>query len=555
MRVFGVFAAGIIIPSCFLSYLGFRSLQVENILERKETEERYAAVADLLQHKVNDIIESALQEFRKDVRSSVRAGNPAQQAQSLLGISTIGSAPVHALVLMDARRRIVFPSRDEATRTPAPRTDARVDWGPLTREMARLERLEFVSKNIAAAVAGYEAALPRAADAPARIALLKAVAGADRKLKRYTGAEARYLELINRYDDIRDADGYPVGAVARQMLAEVYDASAQPERAVEARLDLAQGLLLGRWPIPEQDRRDLLNEIKPEIDKGLSAGAVGITEARARWLRLQALDEKLARARASADAFLKSSWPDTERKWKARGGSEEAVFRLGSGQMILVQPVENYSDREPSNLALAVVDEQPLIRAIEQAAADLEKTSGVRIDWNTLPRPPTRGLDKLTGMLRPYLRRSIAWVDPPMEFRLLENSSQPQETLRRRRQWIFFGMIALSLLVIIVGLKIMAQAIRREIEVANLKADFVANISHELRTPLSAISYIGERLSLGRYRSPEEVREFYDMLGEETGRLRELIEDVLDFSKMLDGRKAYPLAADDLASVGHEALE
>src|ERR1019366_3884234 len=98
-------------------------------------------------------------------------------------------------------------------------------------------------------------------------------------------------------------------------------------------------------------------------------------------------------------------------------------------------------------------------------------------------------------------------------------------------------MIGLSIFVIVVGLGVMAQAIRREIEVANMKADFVANVSHELRTPLSAISYIGERLSLGRYRSAEEVKEFYGMLGEETGRLRELIEDILDFSKMLDGRK------------------
>ena len=101
----------------------------------------------------------------------------------------------------------------------------------------------------------------------------------------------------------------------------------------------------------------------------------------------------------------------------------------------------------------------------------------------------------------------------------------------------------------------MRQAVKREMEVANLKADFVANVSHELRTPLTTISYVGERLNLGRYRTEEERQMFYGMLDKETHRLKDLIEDVLDFSKMLAGKKIYRQESLELAPLVQEAYE
>jgi two-component system phosphate regulon sensor histidine kinase PhoR len=99
--------------------------------------------------------------------------------------------------------------------------------------------------------------------------------------------------------------------------------------------------------------------------------------------------------------------------------------------------------------------------------------------------------------------------------------------------------------VIVIGLWMMSRAVRREVEIAQLKSDFVANVSHELRTPLSAISYIVELLDRGRFRTAEEIKDSYGMLREETRRLQELIEDVLNFSKAIGGKKVYhrePLA-------------
>ncbi len=66
-----------------------------------------------------------------------------------------------------------------------------------------------------------------------------------------------------------------------------------------------------------------------------------------------------------------------------------------------------------------------------------------------------------------------------------------------------------------------------------MKSDFVANVSHELRTPLTSIKAYCEALA-GMPRTPKEM-EFLQVIDEEGDRLIELIEDLLDVSRIQSG--------------------
>ncbi|MEK7469199.1 MAG: ATP-binding protein [Planctomycetota bacterium] len=66
-----------------------------------------------------------------------------------------------------------------------------------------------------------------------------------------------------------------------------------------------------------------------------------------------------------------------------------------------------------------------------------------------------------------------------------------------------------------------------------MKSDFVANVSHELRTPLTSIKAYCEALA-GMPRTPKEM-EFLQVIEEEGDRLIELIEDLLDVSRIQSG--------------------
>jgi two-component system phosphate regulon sensor histidine kinase PhoR len=65
-----------------------------------------------------------------------------------------------------------------------------------------------------------------------------------------------------------------------------------------------------------------------------------------------------------------------------------------------------------------------------------------------------------------------------------------------------------------------------------MRADFVANASHELRTPLAAVSGFIDTLK-GHARNDAEARErFLDIMGEEAGRMRRLIDDLLSLTRI-----------------------
>ena len=70
----------------------------------------------------------------------------------------------------------------------------------------------------------------------------------------------------------------------------------------------------------------------------------------------------------------------------------------------------------------------------------------------------------------------------------------------------------------------------------SVRREFVANVSHELRTPLTAIRGYAETLRDGALKDPEKALEFVQVIHRHAERLRELIDDLLDLSKVEQGK-------------------
>lgn len=66
----------------------------------------------------------------------------------------------------------------------------------------------------------------------------------------------------------------------------------------------------------------------------------------------------------------------------------------------------------------------------------------------------------------------------------------------------------------------------------SLRRDFVANVSHELRTPVTAIRSAAETLQLALERDPKSAARFVDIVDRNAVRLHELVEDLLDLSRI-----------------------
>jgi len=109
-------------------------------------------------------------------------------------------------------------------------------------------------------------------------------------------------------------------------------------------------------------------------------------------------------------------------------------------------------------------------------------------------------------------------------------------------------------IMILIGAWFLFRTVRREMQLARMQSDFVSSVSHELRTPLSLIRMFGETLEMGRVQSDEKKQEYYSTIVRETERLTGLVNNVLSFSRMESGQKAYQLTRVNLNSVIKQVL-
>jgi signal transduction histidine kinase len=121
-----------------------------------------------------------------------------------------------------------------------------------------------------------------------------------------------------------------------------------------------------------------------------------------------------------------------------------------------------------------------------------------------------------------------------------------------RYNYIVLG--ALSLLMA-GGVYMAYRNMSREMNLARLKSDFVANVSHELRTPLALIRLYAETLELGRLTAKEKYQEYFRIIREESERLSALINNILDFSRIEAGRKEYEFKETNLGELVRTTLE
>jgi len=114
------------------------------------------------------------------------------------------------------------------------------------------------------------------------------------------------------------------------------------------------------------------------------------------------------------------------------------------------------------------------------------------------------------------------------------------------------GMIAVLLIIIVVGIVVIAQVVAREVEIARLKSDFVSSVSHELRTPLTTIRIMAEMLALGAVPSVDKQSEYHRNIVSEAERLTRLINNVLDFARIEEGRKKFEFGLGEIADAIYE---
>lgn len=99
----------------------------------------------------------------------------------------------------------------------------------------------------------------------------------------------------------------------------------------------------------------------------------------------------------------------------------------------------------------------------------------------------------------------------------------------------------------------MEAALREQVKSERMKVDLVTNVSHDIKTPLTSIvSYV--ELLRQEQDLPEHVKEFIQILGEKSERLRNIVQDVFEVSKATAGQLPVKMEILDMGKLLRQTL-
>ncbi|MCI9555632.1 HAMP domain-containing sensor histidine kinase [Oscillospiraceae bacterium 50-16] len=86
------------------------------------------------------------------------------------------------------------------------------------------------------------------------------------------------------------------------------------------------------------------------------------------------------------------------------------------------------------------------------------------------------------------------------------------------------------------------------------QSEFISSVSHELRTPLTAITGWAETIQNGEVRSADDLRKGMGIIVSEARRLTNMVEELLEFSRIEDGRFTLSVEPLDLKAELEDAV-
>lgn len=118
--------------------------------------------------------------------------------------------------------------------------------------------------------------------------------------------------------------------------------------------------------------------------------------------------------------------------------------------------------------------------------------------------------------------------------RVAEDGNPREQEMRVRRPPLGRELLELRVRVAELGtgaILILIDDLAEERRVDAVRRDFVANVSHELKTPVGALSLLAEAV-LSSADDSEQVRHFAERMQIEATRLSQLVQDVIDLSRL-----------------------
>jgi signal transduction histidine kinase/tetratricopeptide (TPR) repeat protein len=544
-KLIGLFLLTIFLPSALLSFFGIRAIRNEHFRLTRQAETDLNEAAGYVKMGVRSRVRAVEDLLQTLVRDSVLGGTDGGATARLLHETLAGDPLVEVVFILEGNGQAVYPLFQPD------REDASTRARPLLDEASRMmlseaERLEFVERDYAAAVAAYTEVLDATRRGPARAPLLSQLARTLVKLGQYHRAIRVYETIQSEHPESRTRSGIPFSLVAQLEKAGCYRHLQEPEKALRAALEAYESIVDDPWGLSE-------SQFKVYATLGGDAVADAVTRYGGNILDGEDYEERVRQVEREHRACL-HTWgviaalereclPELKRKYREVGsyasGPMRHVSTIDETEYLLTAAMIPGTGEETSWGILGVklsneYLEGELLDAIGQQVGSGTTTNFMvaSLTGRTITGAPVTSGDFV---------ETTAFFDgnyPPWRIELTDLEVRRSGFPAIHTSFYFWTILTL-MGVLVFGVLLVARTVGHEMELLKVKSDFVSSVSHEFKTPLTSIKALTERLLEGKVRHPKKMKEYFSVISQDAERLSRLVTNLLDFSRIEDGRQEY----------------
>ena len=501
-RLVGIFLVFILLPGIVLGVFALRTLSQEDRLAQQQIQDRLERIAT----RVGRDLDLQFAQWQDALRST--AGEALADPGSwpeIIG-EAIATPGTGVIVWLEGKTQKAYPS-DQLLYALGNTSIPMTPQEPLPASFVQAESLELGQKNYSLAIGSYQSLLD-SADATLQPFLLHRLARSYRKAGRLDDAVRVYQKLAN--ENPANIGELPSDLLARSELCSLAVERGDSTVFAMNALELYNDLVMGKWNLDKTRYLYYSNQFRSWIKEDATAA----DQAKP----IEKMEEqKLALASAVEELLA-----EPKRLLSTNAAVHFAFWQTDPLRAIVLSGNFLGSRLWPNVLAPANDD---------GLNAVLYSPEGRAIFGS-----PSHSTPSLSHM------HTIQLAGIPFRMQVWPREPDTLYADLQRRQSLTMAMLIFVVALLVFGSYITARTVRRELEVAKMRADFVSTVSHEFRSPLTGIRQLAEMLFRGRVADEERRRRYHKMILQESERLGRLVENLLDFSRMEEGRKEYRLA-------------
>ncbi len=557
-KFLAIFFIVVFLPSVVLAFFGIRAIQNEKFKLQQQNLEQQKGFARAVQTGIQSHIERNSSRLKELSTQKAFSDKDYRAIRDLILKHLKDESLFGHIVIWNLNESPWLPGFQ--THPPYAKTLAvSEDWKKWQPDLANAERAEFRRRKYDVAISLYKRILDRAEDNHVKAWMLSRIARCKIKQKKFKQAVNAYRSIIADYPDLFTESGRPLELASRMEMLDAFRLDKNHESFFRESLNTYDLLEKNIWSLDGEQIKvyaTMLKNMIRDVDSENPSKDIPDNFSTAVEDIQNSIEEKL-KIWQMAELVRRNVLPQSRKKLDNINSDSPQVQKStvqfeNNDVLVLFVPLNKDDSGQYYEFLGSLFRIGDMAKTIDALVTENCPMDISAIFRSSLSDKIVFG-DKSLAEKRPIITEFFPENFPPWKVELYQSDEGGSGFSLHKN--IFFWTILALLFILFFGSGLIIRTIIQEVNLLNLKSEFIASVSHEFKTPLTSMGAILEHLMDDKVKDPDKTQEYYRILSHDSERLKRLVKNVLDFTKIEEGKRKYKRESIDIIRLVQQEVD